>query len=173
MLKSIDHFIEELKEFNPNNQNTMVSFNVVLLFTNVPLVETIEIIISWLYDEHNNNSIPISKDIFKKIMLLAIQGIFMRNEQLHKQVELIIMGNLLGLTMAIFFMAYLEEKIFAESLRDNFNLSFILDILMMCTRFLIATRIATSFFRFWTHSIKAWNLQRKKSQIHCLFLTWK
>ena len=66
LLKSTDHFIEELKEFNPNNQNTMVSFDVVSLFANVPLVETINIIIKRLYDEHNNNFIPIPKDIFKK-----------------------------------------------------------------------------------------------------------
>ena len=46
MLKSTDHFIEKLKEFNPNNQNTMVSFNVVSLFTKVPLVKTIDIVIS-------------------------------------------------------------------------------------------------------------------------------
>ena len=64
MLKSTDHFIKELKEFNPNSQNTMVSFDVVSLFTNVPLVETIDIIINRLYDELNNNSIPIPKDIF-------------------------------------------------------------------------------------------------------------
>ena len=52
MLKSTDDFIEELKEFNPNSQNTMVSFDVVSLFTNVPLVETIDIIINRLYDEN-------------------------------------------------------------------------------------------------------------------------
>ena len=46
MLKSTDHFIEEFKKFNPYNQNTMVSFDIVLLFTNVPLVETIDVIIS-------------------------------------------------------------------------------------------------------------------------------
>ena len=114
MLKSTDHFIEKLKEFNPNSQNTMVSFDVVSLFTNVPLVETIDIIINRLYDEHNNNSIRIPKDIFKKSMLLATQGNFMQNERFYKQVEGIIMGNPLGPTMANFFMAHLEEKIFAE-----------------------------------------------------------
>ena len=46
MLKSTDHFMEELKEFNPNNQNTMVSFDVVSLFTNFPSVKTIGIIIN-------------------------------------------------------------------------------------------------------------------------------
>ena len=61
-----------------------------------------------------NNSIPIPKDIFKKLMLLATQGIFMHNERFYKQVEGIIMGNPLGPTMANFFMAHLEEKIFAE-----------------------------------------------------------
>ena len=91
----------------------MVSFDVVSLFTNVPLVETIDIIINRLYDEHNNNSIPITKDIFKKLMLLAAQGIFMHNKRFYKQVEGIIMGNPLGPTMANFFMAHLEEKNFA------------------------------------------------------------
>ena len=67
-----------------------------------------------LYDEHNNNSIPIPKDIFKKLMLLATQGVFMHNEQFYKQVEGIIMGNPSRLTMANFFMAHLEEKIFLE-----------------------------------------------------------
>ena len=38
-----NYFIEELKEFNPNSQNTMVSFDVVSLFTNAPLVETINL----------------------------------------------------------------------------------------------------------------------------------
>ena len=114
MLKSTDHFIEELKEFNPNSQNTMVSFDVVSLFTNVPLAETIDIIIKRFNDEHNNNSIPIPKDIFKKLMLLATQGIFMHNERFYRQVEGIIMGNPLGPTMANFFTAHLEEKIFAE-----------------------------------------------------------
>ena len=114
MLKSTDHFIQKLKKFNPNNQNTMVSFDVALLFTNVPLVETIDIIINRLYDEHNNNSIPIPKDIFKKLMLLTTQGIFMHNKRFYKQVDEIIMGNPLGPTRANFFMAHLEEKIFVE-----------------------------------------------------------
>ena len=112
MLKPIDHFIEELKKFNPNSQNTMISFDMVSLFTNVALVKTIDIIINRLYDEHNNNSIPIPKDTFKKLMLLATQGIFMHNERFYKQVERIVMGNPLGPTMANFFMAHLEEKVF-------------------------------------------------------------
>ena len=87
------------------------------------MVETIDIIINRLYDEHNNNSIPIPKDIFKKLMLLATQGIFMHNERFYKQVEGIIMGNQLGPTMANFFMAHSEEKIFAEKSNAIFDSS--------------------------------------------------
>ena len=56
-------------------------------------------------------SIPIPKDIFKKLMLLFIQNFFMHNERFYKQVEGIIMGNLLELTMARFFLSHLEKKI--------------------------------------------------------------
>ena len=48
MLKSTDHFIKKLKKFNLNNQNIIVSFNVVSLFTILPLVDIIDIIISRL-----------------------------------------------------------------------------------------------------------------------------
>ena len=59
----------------------MVSFDVVLLFANVLLVETIDIIISQLHNKRYINSIPIPKDIFKKLMLFASQEIFLHNEQ--------------------------------------------------------------------------------------------
>ena len=67
----------------------------------------------------------------------------MRNERFHKHVEGIIMGNPLGPTMANFFMAHLDEKLFEEKFNGLILLKF-----MMCTRFLIATKTATSFFRF-------------------------
>ena len=114
MLKSLDHFVKELKEFNLNNQNTMVSVDVVSLFLIVPLVETIDIIISRLHNKRNNNSIPISKDSFKKLMLLATQGIFVHNKRIYEQIEGIIKGNPFGPTMANFFMAHSEEKTFME-----------------------------------------------------------
>ena len=121
----------------------------VSLFTNVPFVHTTDIIINRLYDEHNNNSIPIPVDIFKKLMLFATPEIFMHNKRFYKQVEGIIIGNSLGRTMADFFMAYSEEKTFAEkSNAPLLSKFYIFDILMMCTRFSIATKIATSFFRF-------------------------
>ena len=151
----------------------MVSFDVVSLFTNVPLVETIDIIINRLYDENNNNSIPIPKDLFKKLMLLATQGIFMHNERFYKQVEGIIMGNPLGPTMANFFMAHLEENIFAEKsngpLLPKLYLRYIDDVYAIfdsnqnCDEFLPILNAQHQSVKFTV----------KKLQILCLFLTWK
>ena len=59
-------------------------------------------------------------------MLLAPQGIFMRNERFHKHVEGIIMGNPLGPTMANFFMAHLEEKLFEEKSNGLLLLKFMI-----------------------------------------------
>ena len=47
-----------------------VSFDVVSLFTNVPLTETINLIADYDYAE-TNDSIPFTKDIFIKLMNLA------------------------------------------------------------------------------------------------------
>ena len=53
-------------------------------------------------------------------MLLTTQGIFIHNERFNKQVNRIVMDNTLGPTMANFFMADLEEKIFAEKSNGRF-----------------------------------------------------
>ena len=64
LLRSMDDFIKRLKQFSINTQNTVVSFDVVSLLPNVPLAETIEVIIGRLYSEDNLNFMPITADIF-------------------------------------------------------------------------------------------------------------
>ena len=55
LLQSTDDFTERLKQFSINSQNIVVSFDVVWLFTKVPLADTIELIIDRLYSEDNPN----------------------------------------------------------------------------------------------------------------------
>ena len=68
VLRSTDDFIERLKLFSINSHNIVVSFDIVSLFTNVPLAETNELIIDSLYSEDIPNSIPVTADIFRKLM---------------------------------------------------------------------------------------------------------
>ena len=111
LLRSTENFIERLKECPCNNKNTMVSFDVVSLFTNVPLKETVELVIERLYDNNNSNAIPFEKSVFRQLMFMATQGLFMYNDKLYKQIDGVTMGSHLGPTLANFFLGCLEEKI--------------------------------------------------------------
>ena len=68
LLKSTDDFIERLEQFPCNNSYHIVSFDVVSLFTNVPLSETIELIINRLYADGIPYAIPFDKDVFRKFL---------------------------------------------------------------------------------------------------------
>ena len=64
LLRSTENFIERLNECPCNNKNSMVSFDVASLFTNVPLAKTIELVIQRLFDNNNSNAIPLEKKCF-------------------------------------------------------------------------------------------------------------
>ena len=115
LLKSTDDFIQRLSKFPCNNSQTMVSFDVVPLFTNVPLSETIELIIEHLYPNKNAKLVPFNKTIFRKLMYMATQGLFMYKNKLYKQIDGCIMGSPLGPTLANFFLGYLETKLLSNN----------------------------------------------------------
>ena len=65
LLRSTEDFIERLKQLQSIvTHYIVVSFDVVSLFTNVLLAETIELIIDRLYSEDNPNSMSVTADIF-------------------------------------------------------------------------------------------------------------
>ena len=63
LLHSTEHFIDSLKDVPYSRKDSMVSFDVVSLFTNVPLPETIEIISIYLYED-TINIMPIERKVF-------------------------------------------------------------------------------------------------------------
>ena len=108
MLWSFEEFVETSKHIQIKSNHKLVSFNVKSSFTNVPLEETINSIANTIYaDDTNMLPIPISKEVFKKLMIMATQGIFMYKDKLHKQVDGVAMGSPLRPTIANFFLAHL------------------------------------------------------------------
>ena len=117
MLFSTKHFIEKINDFNILPRDKMVSFDVVSLFTNVPLIETINLIANYIYSR--NDPPHFSKTVFKNMMKIVTQGYFLHKDILYQQIDGVIMGSPLGPTLANFFLAELENKLLKLKNRDN------------------------------------------------------
>ena len=107
-LSNSSQFVPQILVQNPDN--FMVSFDVCSLFTNVPLSETIDIILNKLFASDDSFYQEFDKGSFKKLLELAVLDThFVFNGKLYKQVEGMAMGSPLGPTFANIFMCHLEE----------------------------------------------------------------
>ena len=70
-------FLENLKSFTLTPNMKVVSFDVVYLYTNIPLLETINIIADVLYSANSVKVPPFPKKSFIKLLTIATQDIFM------------------------------------------------------------------------------------------------
>ena len=109
MLESTSSFLGKLKEFCFKPMDILISFDVVSLFTNVPLEQTINTIADHIYELDFRP--PFEKKTFKKLMHIATSGIFMYRDRYFRQVDGVTMGSPLGPTMANFCLADLEAKL--------------------------------------------------------------
>jgi len=100
-------FKEKLSTLNLPDDYIMVSYDVVSLFTNIPLNDTINYICQVIPE----NNLPFSKLVLSKLLQMACQGIvFSFNNQLYKQIDGVSMGSNLGPTLAAFAMSMLEDQ---------------------------------------------------------------
>ena len=89
----------------------MVSFDVTSLFTNIPLQDTIEIILEKIFYDDDVLFHGYNKEYFRKILEIAVQDTyFIFNNKIYKQVDAVSMCSPLGPIMANAFMCSLEEK---------------------------------------------------------------
>ena len=122
-----------------NEQNTkwtMCSYDVKSLFTNVPLVETINICAEQLY-QHDQIGKPakLEKDSFVELMNLATNGVeFSFNDVMYRQVDGVAMGSPLGPTLANIFVGYLEKHLFSTNTSPNVYLRYVDDTFVMFDR---------------------------------------
>ena len=86
----------------------MASFDVESLFTNVPLIETTNLIL----EKYNpSDFFGIAKDIFKKLLRFATsESVFIFNNNLYNQVDGLSMGSSLGPVYANAFMCFRESE---------------------------------------------------------------
>ena len=115
MLYSTDNFLQKLNKFKIQPGDKSISFDVVSLFTNVPLNETIQIIANHMYSKSAKFTPPFEKSGFVHLMKIATGGMFLHRDSLYKQEDGVSMGNPLAPTMANFFLGFLEETLFKNT----------------------------------------------------------
>lgn len=99
----------------------MCSFDIESLFTNIPLNETIEIILNQLYPNPNNIYEGFNKAQFKNLLQLATQtSSFFFDKVLYEQIDGVAMGSPCGPTLANAFLCY-YEKVWLDECPNNFK----------------------------------------------------
>ena len=116
------NFCNFITKQDPNN--FLVSYDVEALFTNVPVQETISIILDKLYETQDSLYCGLKKSEFSTLLNLAVNDIhFIFNDKLFKQKDGMAMGSPLGPTFANIFMSHLENK-FLQDCDPSFKPSF-------------------------------------------------
>ena len=117
-LTKSEYAVESSKEFVSKLANKslppdfeLVSFDVVSLFTKVPLDYTIEIILGKIYDERRIST-KIPREDFKKLLYMCTKEMhFIFNKRGYRQVDGVAMGSPLGPVIANIFMSELESTL--------------------------------------------------------------
>ena len=79
----------------------MASFDVNNLFTNIPIRETIDIILKMLFPFPNSTVLNLSRNLFKQILELSVLNSFFQfDSRFYQQIEGLGMGLPLGPTFA-------------------------------------------------------------------------
>ena len=100
-------FDEELKTVSVTNKY-MVCYDVMILFTNIPLEETINLTINLLFEAKPDLNIS-RKDLQKLFQFATSQTNFLFNGNIYDQVDGVAMGSPLALILTNIFMGYHER----------------------------------------------------------------
>ena len=104
-------FANELKQINNAKNYYMASCDIESLYTNIPLSETIDIILSLLFKHPTDTFIGLSKNLFKTLLELSVFNCFFKfNGKYYKQCDGLGMGLPHSPTFANLFLSYHEIK---------------------------------------------------------------
>jgi hypothetical protein len=110
-IENTKDFVTRIKKMKVPEGYKMISFDVVSLFTNVPIKETVEIILRKVYKEKLVKT-KIKKENMRELLMLCTTEVsFTFNNEMYKQVDGVMMGSPLGPLFANIFMCELENRV--------------------------------------------------------------
>jgi len=103
-------FVNQILNYKASsNEEVMVSFDVVSLFTNVPLVETIDLCVQLWEQVTDKTGSPISGKALKSLLEFSTKDVpFIFNNQWYMQTDGVATGSPLAPLMASIFLQSLE-----------------------------------------------------------------
>ena len=105
-------FVDSIRKFPSNDAQTMCSFDVESLYTNVPVSEAIEIALDELYKKSTKVDSALNRDRIRKLLNLAVRDIpFRFLDDQYCQVDGVAMGSPLAPIIADLFMTKMEQKL--------------------------------------------------------------
>ena len=109
-LRSSEDFITVLRCNDP--KGILASLDVQSLFTNVPVIDTIEIILQYVYNNEDLHPPRLPRSVLKELLLLCTKEapFISPSGQLYKQVDGVAMGSPLGVLFANSYMCWTEDK---------------------------------------------------------------
>ena len=124
----------------------LVSFDVVSLFTNIPLDETISICADFLYCSPSIASLPFPGGAFIELMGIATKSVsFSFNETMFRQIEGVSMGSPLGAILGNIFVEFHERRLFDRFPKPFIYLRYVHDT------FVSLSSRSDAFVLFFTH----------------------
>ena len=109
------HFCDNIDAFITKRSSSgtfMCSFDVVSLFTNIPLAETITICLDALYRDDSISQPSVPESLLRKLLLKATTEVeFSFDGVIYKQIDGVAMGSPLGPVLANIFVGFCESTV--------------------------------------------------------------
>lgn len=126
-------FSEEIRNSPIGEDDILVSYDVTALFTNVPLNETINILVdkAFAHDQFNQTyGLDLQKEQLTKLLKITTTNqLFQFSGQLYEQIDGVAMGSPLGPLMANVFLCHLEDKLTRDGTTPTFYKRYVDDTL--------------------------------------------